>query len=250
MNLAYTCLPDLRLDIWLAGCFLQLNQSGLINRKGWGFFLFLFLGGRGGERDGCGHESKVSCEENTYILLVTCHVSLTRTRLGCSFIHSLLTLCGSSFKTFTVHFVIAWSNFKAKYILSCDVVNVFHLQARQGRTTLISTCHVIVSSLADHVLVLRHGEVIEGGVPRELLQSPGVYRYLSILEVSISGMLVDRKDIYTLCRTIESSSRNAHPGTASVPYDVKTPLCQRSKITWNLWKVQAPVVKSPISTNC
>ena len=63
-------------------------------------------------------------------------------------------------------------------------LNCYLVQACQGRTTVVSTCHVIVSSLADQVFVLQEGEVVETGGPQELLQKPGVYRYLSKLEVS------------------------------------------------------------------
>lgn len=57
------------------------------------------------------------------------------------------------------------------------------LQARRGRTTVISTSHVSVARIADVIIVLHNGEIIEQGRPEELMMSAGAFRYLATLQV-------------------------------------------------------------------
>lgn len=57
-------------------------------------------------------------------------------------------------------------------------------QARLGRTTVISTSHVSVARIADIIVVLHNGEIIEQGSPKELTMSGGAFRYLAALQVS------------------------------------------------------------------
>jgi len=57
-------------------------------------------------------------------------------------------------------------------------------QARRGRTTVISTSHVSVARIADVIIVLHNGEIIEQGSPEELMLSGRVFRYLATLQVS------------------------------------------------------------------
>ena len=59
----------------------------------------------------------------------------------------------------------------------------FCLQARQGRTTVISTSHVSIARIADVILVLHNGEIIEQGTPTELMMSGEAFRYLATLQV-------------------------------------------------------------------
>lgn len=56
-------------------------------------------------------------------------------------------------------------------------------QARHGRTTVVSTSHVSVAHIADVIIVLHNGEIIEQGTPKELLMSGGAFRYLATLQV-------------------------------------------------------------------
>ena len=65
--------------------------------------------------------------------------------------------------------------------------SVFHyvtFQARHGRTTVVSTSHVSVAHIADVIIVLHNGEIIEQGTPKELLMSGGAFRYLATLQVT------------------------------------------------------------------
>ena len=57
-------------------------------------------------------------------------------------------------------------------------------QARLGRTTVISTSHVSVARIADTIVVLHNGEIIEQGSPKELMMSGRAFRYLAALQVS------------------------------------------------------------------
>ena len=57
-------------------------------------------------------------------------------------------------------------------------------QAKLGRTTVISTSHVSVARIADTIVVLHNGEIIEQGSPKELMMSGGAFRYLAALQVS------------------------------------------------------------------
>ena len=64
--------------------------------------------------------------------------------------------------------------------------SVFHyvtFQARHGRTTVVSTSHVSVAHIADVIIVLHNGEIIEQGTPKQLLMSGGAFRYLATLQV-------------------------------------------------------------------
>lgn len=56
-------------------------------------------------------------------------------------------------------------------------------QARYGRTTVVSTSYVSVAHIADVIIVLHNGEIIEQGTPKELLMSGGAFRYLATLQV-------------------------------------------------------------------
>lgn len=62
--------------------------------------------------------------------------------------------------------------------------NYIAFQARRGRTTVISTSHVSVARIADLIIVLHNGEIIEQGSPEELMLSGGAFRYLATLQVS------------------------------------------------------------------
>ncbi|CAH3182650.1 unnamed protein product [Porites lobata] len=55
-------------------------------------------------------------------------------------------------------------------------------QARHGRTTVVSTSHVSVAHIADVIIVLHNGEIIEQGTPKELMMSGGAFRYLATLQ--------------------------------------------------------------------
>ncbi|KAL9968128.1 hypothetical protein ACROYT_G026461 [Oculina patagonica] len=55
-------------------------------------------------------------------------------------------------------------------------------KARRGRTTVISTSHVSVARIADVIIVLHNGEIIEQGGPEELMLSGGAFRYLATLQ--------------------------------------------------------------------
>ncbi|KAK3702849.1 hypothetical protein QZH41_003837 [Actinostola sp. cb2023] len=55
-------------------------------------------------------------------------------------------------------------------------------QARRGRTTVISTSHVSVARLADVIVILHEGRVIEQGTAEELMMSGRAFRYLSTVQ--------------------------------------------------------------------
>jgi len=60
------------------------------------------------------------------------------------------------------------------------------LQARRGRTTVISTSHVSVARIADVIIVLHNGEIIDQGSPEELMLSGRAFRYLATLQVILT----------------------------------------------------------------
>lgn len=62
--------------------------------------------------------------------------------------------------------------------------NYIAFQARRDRTTVISTSQVSLARIADLIIVLHNGEIIEQGSPEELMLSGEAFRYLATLQVS------------------------------------------------------------------